>query len=123
MTKGSRSVGCAGSNYPFLTQKERDVETGLDYFLARYYGSVQGRFTSPDPYNIVLETEATAESNGDKARAQFFTYLSHPQNWNRYAYVGGNPLKYVDPTGELLELTGDVAAAFERIKQLVGENS
>ncbi len=32
-----------------FTLKERDNETGLDYFGARYYGSSQGRFTSPDP--------------------------------------------------------------------------
>src|SRR6185295_8783800 len=32
-----------------FTQKERDNETGLDYFLARYYSSTQGRFTSVDP--------------------------------------------------------------------------
>jgi len=31
-----------------FTLKERDIETGLDYFLARYYSSAQGRFTSPD---------------------------------------------------------------------------
>jgi hypothetical protein len=27
-----------------FTRKERDIETGLDYFLARYYTSMQGRF-------------------------------------------------------------------------------
>ncbi len=32
-----------------FTLKERDNETGLDYFLARYYSSTQGRFTSSDP--------------------------------------------------------------------------
>lgn len=31
------------------TGKERDAETGLDYFGARYMSSAQGRFTSPDP--------------------------------------------------------------------------
>jgi RHS repeat-associated protein len=31
-----------------FTSKERDIETALDYFLARYYSSAQGRFTSPD---------------------------------------------------------------------------
>ncbi|HEV8370417.1 MAG TPA: RHS repeat-associated core domain-containing protein [Pyrinomonadaceae bacterium] len=40
----------AGLNYPFLTSKERDNETGLDYFLARYYSSAMGRFTSPDEF-------------------------------------------------------------------------
>lgn len=33
-----------------FTGKERDAETGLDYFLARYYSSAQGRFTSPDEW-------------------------------------------------------------------------
>ncbi len=32
-----------------FTGKERDAETGLDYFGARYMSSAQGRFTSPDP--------------------------------------------------------------------------
>ncbi len=33
-----------------FTLKERDNETELDYFLARYYSSMQGRFTSPDEF-------------------------------------------------------------------------
>ena len=32
-----------------FTGKERDQETGLDYFGARYYGSTIGRFTTVDP--------------------------------------------------------------------------
>src|SRR5512146_380582 len=63
-----------------ITGKERDTETGLDYFGARYYGSVTGRFSSPDP----LLVSAT---------------LADPQTWNRYAYVLNKPLKLVDPTG------------------------
>jgi RHS repeat-associated protein len=38
-------TGCAE-----FTAKDRDAETGLDYFLARYYSSAQGRFTSPDEF-------------------------------------------------------------------------
>ncbi|MGH9958487.1 MAG: hypothetical protein ACREBC_15365, partial [Pyrinomonadaceae bacterium] len=34
-----------------FTSKERDGESGLDYFLARYYSSAQGRFLSIDPEN------------------------------------------------------------------------
>jgi RHS repeat-associated protein len=65
--------------------KERDAETGLDYFGARYYSGGQGRFTSPDP----------VMSSG---RA------SDPQSWNRYAYARNNPLLYVDPTGTTYQI-------------------
>jgi RHS repeat-associated protein len=64
-----------------FTSKERDIETGLDYFGARYYSNVQGRFTSADPLM------ASAER-------------SDPQTWNRYTYVTNNPLGFTDPTGE-----------------------
>jgi RHS repeat-associated protein len=63
-----------------FASKERDAETGLDYFGARYYSGAQGRFTSPDPL--------MASAN-----------VADPQSWNRYAYAGNNPLKYTDPLG------------------------
>jgi len=50
---GSRTTGMgysvADGVRQHFTSKERDVETGLDYFDARYYASTMGRFTSPDP--------------------------------------------------------------------------
>jgi len=61
-----------------FTSKERDNESGLDYFNARYYTSSLGRFTSTDP----LSGEA-----------------KQPQTWNSYTYVLNNPLKFVDPDG------------------------
>src|SRR6185312_6923405 len=61
-----------------FTGKERDQETGLDYFGARYYGSALGRFTSPDPLG---------------------GSLLDPQTLNKYAYVRNNPLALTDPTG------------------------
>jgi RHS repeat-associated protein len=62
------------------TSKERDAETGLDFFGARYFSSAQGRFTSPDqPFND--------QAQGD------------PQSWNLYSYVRNNPLRFTDPTG------------------------
>jgi len=69
-----------GDQVPRFTGKERDAETGLDYFGARYFGSAQGRMTSPDP----LLQSGVPEM---------------PQSWNRYSYVLNNPLAYVDPTG------------------------
>jgi RHS repeat-associated protein len=81
-----------------FSQKERDNETGLDYFNARYYASMQGRFTSIDPYNIVMETQNSSDKK--EAQKQFTTYLSDPRRWNRYAYCLNNPLLYTDPDGE-----------------------
>jgi RHS repeat-associated protein len=80
LTNRSRAGGCAGFNYPFLTQKERAIETGLDFFEARYYASTQGRFTSVDPLN----------ASGKPGI---------PQSWNRYTYCLNSPLILVDPTG------------------------
>jgi RHS repeat-associated protein len=63
-----------------FTGKERDGETGLDYFGARHYANTQGRFTSPDP----LLSSGT---------------VYDPQTWDRYSYTLNNPLKYTDPFG------------------------
>jgi len=63
-----------------FTGHERDNESGLDYMQARYFSSLQGRFTSVDP----LMASATT---GD------------PQSWNRFTYALNNPLRYTDPDG------------------------
>ena len=69
----------------FSTGKERDAESGLDYFGARYYGSSMGRFMSPDPLG---------------------GHLEDPQTLNKYSYVANNPLSRTDPTGLDFNLTG-----------------
>jgi len=76
--------GITGGQPKHFTGKERDSETGLDYFGARYYRSNLGRFTSVDP----------AMNTG--------LGLLDPQRWNRYAYGRGNPLRYVDPDGKVV---------------------
>ena len=73
-----------------FTGKERDAESGLDYFGARYYHSVAGRFLSVDP---VLDSADP----------------TNPQSWNRYTYTFNNPLKYVDPDGREVRVAGEMA--------------
>ena len=80
---------CAASssgNHYLFTGKERDSETGLDYFGARYYGSTMGRMLSPDAFYKD-------------------SHVGDPQSWNEYAYARNNPLRYVDPTGENATVT------------------
>ena len=79
-----------------LTSKERDAETGLDYFLARYYSSIQGRFTSPDEFNGgPIELFSLAASSNPT----FYANLTNPQSLNKYQYCYNSPLKYIDPDG------------------------
>jgi RHS repeat-associated protein len=62
-----------------FTGKERDAETGLDNFEARYMSSSLSRFMSPDEYKYVNPAD--------------------PQTLNLYGYVANNPINSVDPTG------------------------
>jgi len=80
-----------------FTSKERDIETGLDYFGARYYTGMQGRFTGADPYDINFERQNASDPN--EAEDLIRNYIAEPQHWNRYTYALNNPLKYVDPDG------------------------
>lgn len=74
-------TGSDANNYKF-TGKERDAESGLDDFGSRYYASTMGRFMQADPSMLSAQ-------------------LQNPQSWNRYSYTLNNPLRYVDPDGEL----------------------
>jgi len=88
VSMGNSSIRSAGMGYVAdsvrqkFTGYERDTESGLDYAQARYYASIQGRFTSVDPEN--------AGANEDD-----------PQSWNGYAYARSNPVLLTDPDGRL----------------------
>lgn len=67
------------------TAKERDAESGNDYFGARYYASTMGRFLSPDWSAKVAPVP--------------YAKLDDPQSLNLYAYVRNNPLNRADADG------------------------
>ncbi len=69
-----------------FTGKEHDAETGLDYFGARHYDSVTGRFIRPD-------------FEEGQPRAISHARLDNPQTWNKYAYTVNNPVRFIDPDG------------------------
>jgi RHS repeat-associated protein len=75
---------CSGSTTTptehHFTGKERDTESGNDYFGARYYASSMGRFMSPDPYSGSYD-------------------VTNPQSFNRYVYASNLPLSTSDSSG------------------------
>jgi len=82
------SAGCTTRAYfspSCFTGKERDTESGNDYFGARYYSSAMGRFMSPDW--------------SAKAEPVPYAKLDNPQSLNLYGYVGNNPMIRVDADG------------------------
>ena len=80
----SLSTGDDATEHHF-TQKERDTESGNDYFLARYYSSALGRFTTPD---WSAKTDPVP-----------YAVFADPQSLNLYAYVRNNPITAVDLDG------------------------
>ena len=81
-----------------FTGKERDPETNLDYFEARYYGSVYGRFTSPDEFTGGPdELYDFADNAGDNPL--LYAEKGEPQSLNKYQYCFNNPLVYTDIDG------------------------
>ena len=60
---------------------EHDPESGTEHAEYRNYASAQGRWLAPDPYDGSCD-------------------FSNPQTFNRYAYVGNNPLSFTDPSGQ-----------------------
>ncbi|MDA8412572.1 MAG: RHS domain-containing protein [Desulfobacteraceae bacterium] len=81
-------TGSAANDKRFVG-KEKDEETGLSYFGARYEDARIGRFTAVDPVRAV--DPATSKTNEK--------ILLNPQRLNVYAYAFNNPYRFVDPDG------------------------
>jgi RHS repeat-associated protein len=83
-------LSCSGGNLQAPTEhhftgKERDTESGNDYFGARYYASTMGRWMSPDWSSLPVPIP--------------YADLDFPQTLNLYAYLDNNPMDAVDATG------------------------
>ena len=63
-----------------FTGLEQDTENGSDHGWYRNYSTAPSRWLRPDPYNGSYD-------------------LTNPQSFNRYSYVGNNPLRFTDPSG------------------------
>jgi RHS repeat-associated protein len=102
---GSGVCASATRFWPFhFTGKERDTESGNDYFGARYYASSMGRWMSPDW--------------AAKASPVPYATFGDPQSLNLYQYVRNNPLTNRDADGH--ECPPDCGAATDLVKSIQG---
>ena len=101
---------CGDATEHHFTGKERDTESGNDYFDARYYSSSMGRFMSPD-WSAKMEPVPYAK-------------LDDPQSLNLYAYVLNSPLVHLDPDGHdgvILNASG-LAGGYGHNASMVGND-
>jgi RHS repeat-associated protein len=84
------------NNYRF-SGKERDPQTGLDDFGARFYDSSLGRFMTPD-----WDAKPTAVP---------YASFGDPQTLNLYSYVENGPLNRVDADGHATDATSPTSAS------------
>ena len=87
---------------PFkFTGKERDEETGLYYYGARYLDPKTSRWLSTDPalgeYIPLAPVNDEAKKHNQNLPGMGGIYNSI--NMHLYHYAGNNPVKYTDPTG------------------------
>lgn len=80
-----RAFASSDSNHYKFTGQERDSESGLDYFGARYYSGSLGRFISADWSAVPVPVP--------------YANFGDPQTLNLYSYVENSPLNKIDADG------------------------
>jgi RHS repeat-associated protein len=95
---GEIAIVSGDTNRYKFTGKERDAESSLDYFGARYYASSVGRFVSVDP--TILSGQRMVD----------------PQQWNMFSYGRNNPTIMIDPDGREVKIaTQELQNSFDHL--------
>jgi RHS repeat-associated protein len=103
-----------------FTGKERDSESGLDYFIARHYSSGLGRFLQPDEFT---GGPVDTFSSSDPLPPGPLPYgdITNPQSLNKYSYTWNNPLRYTDPDGHFIDTLIDIGSVVYSASAVVAD--
>ncbi len=115
-TRLDSSDGLHVSAYQY-TGKEKDEETGLNYFGARYQNADIGRFTQSDPLTQNLSDD---KSLVEKFGKNIDQVLANPQQLNAYSYTINNPIRYIDPDGNSQSPFDGYLKATNKLAKLLG---
>jgi RHS repeat-associated protein len=92
---------CPDATEHHFTGKERDAESGNDYFKYRYLASSTGRWLSPDPSGLA------------------YADIGNPQSFNLYSYVGNTPLTRIDLLGLCWKGFNWACDLYQRVRNFV----
>jgi RHS repeat-associated protein len=97
-----RNAEANGLDIPYrFTGKERDEETGLYYYGARYLGGKASMWLSADPALGDYIPSALVDDQARKRNGKLpgMSGVFNTVNLHLYHYAGNNPVKYTDPDG------------------------
>jgi RHS repeat-associated protein len=118
-----RASAASNIDIPYrFTGKERDEETGLYYYGARYLDPKTSRWLSTDPAlsDYIPGAPINDETRKRNSNLPGMGGVFNTVNLHLYHYAGNNPIKYTDPDGRFTDPNIPINIAIQMTKEMLG---